>query len=272
MAADAADIRFDQALTAYETVAADYDSLAIDPLFSRWVSFYQRLIEKYGSGGKKLLDVGCGTGNSAVAFRNLGYEVTGSDLSPAMIDRARAKPDNEGIPFVVGDLRDLPDLGSFDAVTCMGEPLSYLTDDQQLSGAFRSVARQLADGGVFVFDMNTLGSYQRAYAVTRIIDEDGHFDVWEGGPVPVEPDAVIDVTHTYFRRVGEGGRAEGVEANTWRRVTSRHVYRHHSDATVRRLLADSGLRLVAAHGLTAGELTDSGDEIRGRKILYVVSR
>ncbi|MCC3778361.1 class I SAM-dependent methyltransferase [Streptomyces sp. UNOB3_S3] len=260
MSTETADQDFHHARTAYETVAADYDVLAVDPLFSRWVSFYHELIGKYGSGGRVLLDVGCGTGNSTVAFRDLGYEVAGCDLSPSMIERARAKA--PGLPFTVGDVRDLPVLGSFDAVTCMSEPLSYLTDDGQLERAFRSVARQLADGGIFVFDMNTLGSYQRAYAVTRIVDQDGHYDVWQGGPAPVEPDAVVDVTHTYFRRTGED----------WRRVTSRHVYRHHSDATVRRLLAAAGLRLVAAHGLTAGELTDSGDEIRGRKILYVVSR
>ncbi|MEU2794708.1 class I SAM-dependent methyltransferase [Streptomyces sp. NPDC007100] len=254
----------DHALTAYEAVAADYDTIVEDPYLLRWVTFYRRLVERYGSGGTRLLDAGCGTGRGTLALRDrLGYTVAGCDLSPPMIEVARAKPEAAGVPFVVADLRDMPDLGSFDVVTCMGEPLSYLADGAELAAAFAGLGRQLADGGIVVFDMTTLGSFRRDYAVTRVVDRDGRFDVWRGGPVPVEPDTVVDVTHDYFARTGD---------DAWRRVSSRHLYRHHSDATVRRELAAAGLRLVAAHGVEGRKLTDSVDEDACRKILYVAAR
>ncbi|MGC0422212.1 class I SAM-dependent DNA methyltransferase [Embleya sp. AB8] len=265
-------IDFDHALLAYETVAADYEKIAEDPDFARWISFYAQLFDRYGSAGtpsgkptgKQLLDLGCGTGLSTLAFRDLGYAATGFDLSPSMIELARAKPAAAGISFSVGDLRDIPDLGDFDVVTCIGEPLSYLTDDEQLGQAFWGVAKLLAEGGVFVFDMNTLGIYRRVYATTQIFEAEDRFEVWRGDPGPVAPDGIVTVAHDYFAREDAG----------WRRVSSRHVYRHHSDATVRRVLADAGLRVLGAHGITAGELTESGegDEERGRKIVYVAGR
>ena len=37
--------------------------------------------------GMKVLDVGCGTGTSLGLYHNAGCEVSGIDLSPAMLDR-----------------------------------------------------------------------------------------------------------------------------------------------------------------------------------------
>ncbi|MFD7665749.1 class I SAM-dependent methyltransferase [Streptomyces sp. NPDC059788] len=254
----------DPALAAYEAVAADYDTIVEDPYLLRWITFYRKLIDRYGPDGKRLLDAGCGTGRGTLALRDhLGYTVTGCDLSPQMIEVARAKPEAAGTPFAVADLRDMPDLGSFDVVTCMGEPLSYLSGGEELAAAFAGLGRQLADGGVVVFDMTTLGSFRRDYAVTKVMDRDGRFDVWRGGPVPVEPDTVVDVTHDYFARTGD---------DSWRRVSSRHLYHHHSDATVRRRLAAAGLRLLAAHGVEGRKLTDVPDEDACRKILYVAGK
>ncbi|MEV5595040.1 class I SAM-dependent methyltransferase [Streptomyces sp. NPDC052496] len=253
----------DPALTAYAAVAADYDTIVEDPYLLRWVTFYRKLIERYGPAGKRLLDAGCGTGRGTLALRDrLGFTVTGCDLSPEMIEAARAKPAAAGTRFVVADLREMPDLGTFDVVTCMGEPLAYLSG-AELAAAFAGLGRQLADGGVVVFDMTTLGSFRRDYAVTKVVDRDGRFDVWRGGPVPAGPDAVVDVTHDYFARTGD---------TTWRRVSSRHRYHHHSDATVRGQLAAGGLRLIAAHGVEGRKLTGIPDEDVCRKILYVAGK
>src|SRR5882724_1592205 len=47
------------------------------------------LIHQYG-GGLRALDFGCGTGRSSRFLRNLGLNVTGVDISEAMLDQARA--------------------------------------------------------------------------------------------------------------------------------------------------------------------------------------
>ncbi|WP_456843878.1 class I SAM-dependent methyltransferase [Cellulomonas sp. P5_C6] len=52
-----------------------------------------------------VLDLGCGTGSLTALLSQAGHRVTGVDVAPQMIERARAKLDAAGLPatFVVGD-------------------------------------------------------------------------------------------------------------------------------------------------------------------------
>jgi ubiquinone/menaquinone biosynthesis C-methylase UbiE len=82
---------------------------------------WQRLLDRLAPPGRALdvLDMGCGTGFLALLFAERGHRVTGSDLAPEMIARAREKARDAGLAatFVVGDAEapELPD-GSFDLV------------------------------------------------------------------------------------------------------------------------------------------------------------
>jgi ubiquinone/menaquinone biosynthesis C-methylase UbiE len=74
--------------------------------------------------GSRLLDVGCGTGRHAVPLALAGLEVTGVDLSPAMLALAadRARDAGVELEWVEADARQLPDhLGPFDAAICLCE-------------------------------------------------------------------------------------------------------------------------------------------------------
>ncbi|QLQ35760.1 class I SAM-dependent methyltransferase [Micromonospora robiginosa] len=63
-----------------------------------------------GVRGPRALDVGCGTGELALALARLGHDVTGVDLSPVAITSARAKAAAAGLPvrFEVHDATRLP--------------------------------------------------------------------------------------------------------------------------------------------------------------------
>ena len=69
--------------------------------------------------GKTLLDIGCGSGHTAIQAAKLGARVTGIDVAENLIDHARrcAREAGLDIRFDVGDAEDLPYAdGSFDAV------------------------------------------------------------------------------------------------------------------------------------------------------------
>ncbi|MGW3953870.1 class I SAM-dependent methyltransferase [Streptomyces sp. NPDC004752] len=64
-----------------------------------------------------VLDLGCGTGSLALLAAERGHRVTGVDLSPAMVDLARAKTAGREAVFLVGDAAAPPvGVRRFDAV------------------------------------------------------------------------------------------------------------------------------------------------------------
>jgi SAM-dependent methyltransferase len=73
------------------------------------------------SGGERVLDVGCGTGFTAFAFAPHVAEVVALDLTPAMLEQARALAGSRGLSnlrFETGDAMALPFADrSFDVVT-----------------------------------------------------------------------------------------------------------------------------------------------------------
>src|SRR5438067_2301945 len=72
--------------------------------------------------GMKVLDVACGTGNTALPEARAGADVTGIDIASNLIEQATTNAEREGlnIKFDVGDAEDLPyEDGSFDVVVTM---------------------------------------------------------------------------------------------------------------------------------------------------------
>jgi SAM-dependent methyltransferase len=71
------------------------------------------------SAGQEVLDVGAGTGNLALLAAEEGASVTASDLTPAMVEKGRARTDAAGVDveWLVADAEQLPfDDASFDCV------------------------------------------------------------------------------------------------------------------------------------------------------------
>ena len=85
------------------------------------------------SSAHSVLDVGCGTGNTALAAARRRAKVTGLDIAPALIERARQRATAEGldVDFLVGDAAALPfDDAQFDVVlSTFGS--SFLPDQER---------------------------------------------------------------------------------------------------------------------------------------------
>ena len=61
-------------------------------------------------------------------------------------------------------MRDLPAIGEFDLVWCLGDALNYLDTQDELAAALAGFRRNLAPGGVVVFDVNTLATFRTLYS------------------------------------------------------------------------------------------------------------
>lgn len=102
---------------------------------------------------KTVLDMTCGTGSQVFYLDQHGYDVMGSDFSPALIDIARdkAKAQNQDIRFVDGDMRDIK-LGQFDAIITIFNAIGHLPK-KDFEKALQNIHANLKPGGVYVFDI-----------------------------------------------------------------------------------------------------------------------
>jgi ubiquinone/menaquinone biosynthesis C-methylase UbiE len=126
-----------------------YLELAADPYGSCFsYSRYRlgRLLDLHlpeNGDGRRLLDVGCGTGHHLAVLQTRGFDVAGVDGSKAMLTQARAG--NPDMALVRADVEALPfPAGSFDFLLCI-EVLRYLP---QSAGCLREIRRVLKPGGV----------------------------------------------------------------------------------------------------------------------------
>lgn len=110
----------------------------------------KRLAEE--TGGKRLLDIGCGTGFMLTLAAPFFDEVYGLDITPAMLDLAKIKISEEGlnnVKLVLAPSEKLPfDDSYFDVVTAYGV-LHHLP---YLARTFRESRRVMKPGGVFYSD------------------------------------------------------------------------------------------------------------------------
>lgn len=111
----------------------------------------------------QVLDAGCGTGNFSLKLARMGYEVTGIDISPDMLDIARSKAIRSGysIRFLKMDLTglDFPD-HSFDKVLSMAA-WEFVPDPQR---GFAELWRVLKPGGSLIIGtINRDSAWGRLY-------------------------------------------------------------------------------------------------------------
>ena len=99
----------------YQRISQIYDSMEILPE-RRYISWRERLWSQVK--GPEVLEVGVGTGKN-LAFYPEGVRVTGVDLTPGMLDRARKRAAllNRDVTLLLGDTQDLDFAdASFDTV------------------------------------------------------------------------------------------------------------------------------------------------------------
>jgi len=134
----------------YSRLAGQWDTLF--PPDSQRVLFLDELMP---TSGARIIEVGCGTGATAISLASLGHSVAASDLDEDMILMARESA-GESVEFSVDDmisaLRKVPSQSAH-AVLCMGNTLPHLTAEGELEQFFQAAGAALLPGGSLVIQM-----------------------------------------------------------------------------------------------------------------------
>ena len=140
--------------------AGAYDALYGEKNYAAECDMIESLVAEFGANGKPavLADFGCGTGNHVIPLARRGYQVSGVDLSPGMLEKARAKAAETGVAertrFALGNVQNVDVPGApVDAAIMMFAVLGYQRTDAEVIAALSNVRRQIPLGAPFVYDV-----------------------------------------------------------------------------------------------------------------------
>lgn len=140
----------------YDKFSRFYDRVMGDR--SQAANYIAHLLKHYNPDAKTLLEIACGTGGLLGRFSE-SYDVTGLDRSRPMLAIARRKLPH--IHLLRQDMTSFRINNRFDAVVCAFDSINHLHRFSDWRKTFRCVAAHLKAGGVFAFDVNTIGKLQR---------------------------------------------------------------------------------------------------------------
>lgn len=203
------------------------------------------ILDRFDADGEKLLDLACGDGAFAVEMAKQGYQVTGVDVSDQMVSYAKetAPAELDEVEFRQGDVRELSTDEEFDVATCWFDSLNHILEYEDLKRAFENVADALRDGGLFIFDVNTLHRLANKPQVlgedASLVERDSEefFEAYHDMTFDFETN-VLSFTITGFKKVGD----------RWERIDEEHAERGYRFAEIADCIDDAGFEQLARWG------------------------
>jgi SAM-dependent methyltransferase len=225
----------------YEGFAGVYAKGMYPRYSSRIAAILPGLLKQFNAFPRTLLDLACGEGTFCVAMAKRGIKVEGIDQSREMLKLARqkARRNHVNIRFRRMDMRNLPFVDEFDLVTCWYDSLNYLLRTSSLNETFSGVYRALREGGLFIFDMNTI----HALSVS-----------WQRQPYWLRQDTadIVDIQRTRYKANSQIAELRITaflrRGKTWTRFDEIHRERAYQLSRLRQELARAGLRELACWG------------------------
>lgn len=201
------------------------------------------ILRRHGIGHGHVVEVGCGSGVTARALVERGYEVTGYDISKAMIRLARRRA--PGATFRVGSIESLVVPGC-DAVIGVGEVVTYVPGGLPvLKRFFHRAFAALRPGGILIFDF-LASARGRTFLPKRFKGRGWRF----------EASASFNrSTHTLTRRIDIQRDVDG----RMRRSSETHRVRVYSRAAIVRTLEQTGFVSATTHRSLGRVALPSGD-------------
>lgn len=227
----------------FSEYAGFYDILYRDKDYPGESSFVDALIRRHrpGPGPLRLLDLACGTGRHAIELAGKGYEIEGSDIASAMVDKARESAAGRGLnlrfhnhSFQTSDRIG----GRFDVVISMFSAVGYLLTYEDFALTLSNVRGLMAPGSVFIFDYWNGNAVLRDYSPVKFLrKKSGQDEILRISETRIDP--VAQWADVKFTCMGFSGDIRKQEFEETHRV--RFFFFREMEA----LLAASGFRILA---------------------------
>lgn len=171
-------------------------------------AFIKRLLQYLNPPtGSLMLDVACGKGRHSNELADIGFDVTGIDLSEPFISEA-LKTETENLHFFVHDMRLPFYINYFNYAFNFFTSFGYFNTDREHNDAMRTIAKSLKPNGIFVIDYLNVHFAEDHLIKNEDLPIDGtvfHLNRWH------------DEGH-FYKQIKIGGAGESFENNFTEKV------------------------------------------------------
>jgi ubiquinone/menaquinone biosynthesis C-methylase UbiE len=218
----------------YSGLAEIYDR-TIDMDYDKWADFVKSYFESKGSGirGKRLLELGCGTGNMTLRLKSLGADVTAIDISQEMLTVAEEKSWSKKIKlsYLNQDMVNFNIQRKFSIAASFCDGYNYILEKENLKESFKRVFNHLDKGGYFIFDIST--PYKLKNKVgnnTFTLNEEDISYIWDN----YLEDDTIEMYLTFFVK----------QDKLYRRLEEHHIQRIYEIDFIEKSLEEAGFKNI----------------------------
>lgn len=134
----------------YTDLSRYYDLMCTGINYREQSDCVRRLHQLFGHGGKRYLDLACGTGQHVRHFMDFGYQASGLDIHQPMLNLAQQRC--PAAHFFAADMAGFTVAEPFDLITCFLYSIHYNRGINELRECIATVHRALRSGGVFCFN------------------------------------------------------------------------------------------------------------------------
>jgi ubiquinone/menaquinone biosynthesis C-methylase UbiE len=191
--------------------------------YESWADFIDDIMQTHHFNPLQVLELACGTGALAISLAELEcYNITATDLSPDMINIARAKAEQFELPvnFYPMNYLDIRSDKSFDCIYSVFDSVNYLQNDQDLLRLLNGTFDILNEGGLFIFDFSTpRNSLEAVDFLNNEEGDTGRFRFFRSSSY--DPHAKI---HTNEFEIEELDQDSGKVINTFTEIHQQRAY------------------------------------------------
>jgi len=244
----------------YGLLAPFYDAINEEIDYSKWADFIEAAVKRAGGARPELvLDLCCGTGKMTLELASRGYDMTGVDYSPEMLDVARRESEARGadILWLCQDMRAFELYGTVDLAVCCLDSLNHLTKPADIKKCLSLVHNYLVPDGLFIFDINGKKKFESVYGSNSyVMEEDGAMCVWQN--FYDEKSKLCDFYITLFKERSDG---------SYLRYDEEQTERMYLISDIKRYLKSANMECIGAYSdFDFNEATDESERI------YIVAR
>ena len=226
-------------MSGYGIFSQYYDSLMDNVDYKKRAEYFRTLLMRYGvKDGAEIVDLGCGTGKLTSELAEMGYDMTGVDISPDMLCEARNNASDKGLDILLlcQSMDELDLYGTVDAAISTFDSINHLESAESVKETFKKVGLFMNPGGIFIFDINTPSKLKGLDGEVFLDETEDVFCVWRAAFD--EKDNACRYDMDIFARDGK----------KWTRSREEHIEYAYEPQSLEKMLITEGFEDVCVYG------------------------